>query len=654
MPNSSHSTYTTMMRVTRDGRPYCQDLNDLFAALVIQHGLRDHRYRFRTIPASFVFIEGIEVLGHLQFTHVMRTPDPADPSRVIATRTVTTFTMAPKMARTLGQHFCASRLVENAIDPANHNLRDKAIYIMTPKSKFFIQDFSQRAQVSIKHMEAGLSRIDSFNIVRLERLPQHDDQLAFSRPNMTLAFKTMMAYMPMESLLADDAGGIDKKDLDEYRYTFFGYQAFEWIMEYTTVVTREEAEMVAAEFVLYGWIHQVLDKSDRDNSHRDDSVTFKMGRTTIYYVTLRGRTVLGWDRLLDEKVQRQTSNSHDSIVLKQRALAARLKHGEKPTVPSISSRKMPPPSQTDAASTTSSAASTAPSTGSSSYSIDSQNPSTSDDSSTEAMSNGFENLEGIEYPMLAASDNEVPKLPTQHSTDIDEVTERLLQLRSTHHPPMVRTKSTDGNPYEPSPEKDFITCMPLDSLPSDPNSSWAKLRLILEDPLLRMYFREFKKSHFCEENVNIWVDYYNIRRKCKRGNVPTKEILRDAYALYDTYIAPDANLEVNIEHGLRQEIIVYVATHFTVYANDGQQTQPSNVPFVVTALHHQQRQVTVIVNGSTTQCLKGLLRMYDLVIQHICRIMAQDSVPKFIRTEKYREIMANPPAPVRRNSVERH
>ncbi|KAI9244678.1 hypothetical protein BDA99DRAFT_566138 [Phascolomyces articulosus] len=715
MPNSSLSTYTTMMRVTKGGRPYCQDLNDLFAALVIQHGLRDHRYRFRTIPASFVFLEAIEVLGHLQFTHVMKAPDPNDPTRLIATKTTTTFTMSPHMARTLGQHFCTSRLLENAIDPTNHALKDKVIYILSPKAKYMITDFSQRAQVSIKQMEKALSATESFGIVQLERLPQHDDQLAFARPNMTLAFKTMMAYLPMESLLADDAGGIDKRNLEEFRYAFYGYQAFEWIIEYTTVVTREEAEMVAAEFVLYGWIAHVLDKSDRDNSMRDDSVVFKMGRGTVYHVTSRGRSVLGWDKPLDKDLLARADN-HDIIVLKQRGLAARLRQIEKPapytttTAPSTvtsSKKKITASSSATDVASSSSASSTAPSTASSTYSGDSQQPS-SDDSSTEIVPNALEGAEGLEFTLPMGKDaiqegTEQVRPPPQ-ATDIDEVTERLLQLRSTGNVNMERTGSspTDANinPFDdPSPgstsptsnttprpssviynnnppnipitttETDFITSAPLDgSVPMDPNSHWAKLRQILEDPLIRMYFRDFMKSQFCEENVNIWVDYYNIRKKCKRGNVSTRELLRDAYAIYDSYLAPDARLEVNIDHALRQEIITYVSENFTIYSGDDQQLQQQHhahhqgsVPFVANAFQPNQQQVTVVVNGHTGQCLRTLLRLYDRVNEHICRIMAQDSVPKFIKTDRYRDLMAHPPISspggggtgiARRNSIE--
>lgn len=129
------------------------------------------------------------MLGHLQFTHVMKTPDPANPSRLIATRTTTTFSMSPNMARTLSQFFATSRLIENAVDPTNRVMKDKAIWVLTPKGKFALQNFSRRAQVSIESMHSALAKIDSFDVVVLERLPEHDDKLAFARPNMTLAFK---------------------------------------------------------------------------------------------------------------------------------------------------------------------------------------------------------------------------------------------------------------------------------------------------------------------------------------------------------------------------------------------------------------------------------------------------------------------------------
>lgn len=454
-----------------------------------------------------------------------------------------------------------------------------------------------------------------------------------------------MAYLPMEPLLADDAGGIEKKNLETYRYTFFGYQCFEWISEYTTVVTREEAELVASELVLYGWISQILDKSDRANSTRDDSIVFKMGRSTLYYVTDRGRCILGWegssvvDTASDDSILDQ-----EGLAQQQRSLANRLRYGD-------SSKKRQPSSN-------------------SSHKHDAP-PSSSATSSSSASTISNEELcsppiNGGSGPVLAAGDHIEVEFPTnvgkkpsapEVRNDLDKVTERLLQLRS----PSSQTDNDSASSSRPSsmilstslcnPDTDFITSAPLDS-PLDPHSHWSKLRQILEDPLSRMYFRDFVKSQFCEENVNIWVAYHNLRRKCSQHPKRHKELLRDTYAIYDTYLSPTAATEVNIDFGLRQEIIAYVTDHFVPVHHN--RTVDGHVPFVSNGLHHTPQQVTIIVNGHTAECLRTLLKLYDRVNEHICRIMAQDSVPKFIKTEKYKNLMSKTPPPpaTRRESID--
>lgn len=165
-----------------------QDMFDLYAALLIQLPLTDHRSLFRTYPSSFTTDEAVKCLADLKFTHIVRTPDPSDPTRQLATRTTTTFSMTPPMAKALGQHLLNARLIENAADPQNRTMKDKGIWQPTPKGKFMIQEFSKRAHVPISHMQQPLSRVESFKIFAFERLAE-DDKLAFSRANMTEAFK---------------------------------------------------------------------------------------------------------------------------------------------------------------------------------------------------------------------------------------------------------------------------------------------------------------------------------------------------------------------------------------------------------------------------------------------------------------------------------
>jgi hypothetical protein len=174
--------------------------------MMIQIPITDHRSFFRTYPNSITTDEAVEALSHLKFTHLVSTPNPNDPKNPSMTRTTTTFSMSRHMAKTFGQYCINSRLAENAADPQNRTMKDRGIWYLTPKSKYMIQDFSQRAQVSIRHMQAQLATIQSFKIVQFERLSD-DDQLSFSRPNMTTAFKVMMTWLPTDTLMVDDVGG---------------------------------------------------------------------------------------------------------------------------------------------------------------------------------------------------------------------------------------------------------------------------------------------------------------------------------------------------------------------------------------------------------------------------------------------------------------
>ncbi|CAO3651717.1 unnamed protein product [Cunninghamella echinulata] len=76
----STTTYTTMMRVTPDGRPFAKDLYDIFAAMIFQIKIGEQKSLFRTYYACFTTEAMIDILDHLQFTHVLRQPDPNYPS----------------------------------------------------------------------------------------------------------------------------------------------------------------------------------------------------------------------------------------------------------------------------------------------------------------------------------------------------------------------------------------------------------------------------------------------------------------------------------------------------------------------------------------------------------------------------------------------
>ncbi|KAI8051417.1 uncharacterized protein B0P05DRAFT_562663 [Gilbertella persicaria] len=680
MPNSaSMSTYTTMMRVNSTGRPYAKDLYDLFAALLIQLPLSDHRSLFRTYPSTFTTDEAVECLGNLEFTNLVSTPNPLDATKPLLTRTTTTFSMSRAMAKTLGQHFINARLVENATDPQNRTMKDRGIWVPTPKGKFVIQDFSHRARVSIKHMQPHLSRIHSFHIVQFERLLD-DDQISFSRPNIMDAFKTMMEWLPTDTLMIDDIGGVNNNNLIEYKDTFFGYQCFEWISEYTSVVSKEEAEMIAAEFVQYGWMLQVLDKSDRELSKKDMSVLFKAGRKTQYYLTDKGRQMIESTTNLQSFLKGESSEG---------GMGA----------PTFRSR-------TQSSATTSSSSSSIRTNHSNSSHIHTQKPLPSTPFKTKKEEYASRLLPTTAVTPLAEYDGIVPKALVTKQNPVPTEETHVQDVQLTDHTFGFSSDSNDihADTYEVEKELDNLKIHAPESLESNPSSiadhchphtvsQNSRLQSVLEDPLIRMYFRDFLKSCFCEENINFWVDYTALIKKlgyvveedqpmtAQHLQIPDSlcnTLLIHCYVIYNTYFCPDhAPNELNIDHGLRYDIIQYMQSTFTnTFTDDSDDdalkksmaADASNVPFgsISVSSHgllsstqnapfvRRKKKNDSPMNNSNGSlfltikegirdspqvCLFKLMQLYDQVNNHVCRTMAQDSVPRFIKTQRYQDLM---------------
>ncbi|CAO3594547.1 unnamed protein product [Absidia cylindrospora] len=667
-----------MMRVTPEGRP--------FASIKVG----DHRSLFRTYPASFTTDNMIEVLDHLQFTHVLRQPDPHDPHKQLETKTITTFSMTRTMAKQLGQHFLTARLIESASDPTGtRTMKDRSIWTVTSKGKWMVYNFAERGHVAWNeqsHTSMALKVVPDRKVVLLDRRDfvhpsSHEissnnhiisssgsssnsirggnkndmDAISFERPNMTDAFKSMMEHLETSQLLADDVGGIGTQQMVTYTHTFFGYHVVEYIIQFMSVVNRDEADMVASEFVLYGWISQVLDKSDRANNVKSD-LQFKSQRNVIYALTDRGRLALGWEQ------------NHPR-----------------------ESRLAPPPPPP-----------APPSSGSSSHSNSSNNKKhqpqhslISDAASTMSSSSL------VSFASSASSSSNSSSSPLQQQKKSDSTHQRQPMSVTTSSlwlDPATGTESSSTSSVSPiAITRGSSVLVPL---PRSFNTSshYIRLQPILEDPLLRMYFREFLKQNFCEENLHFWVDYRNMlyhhhqQQKTSNSSTTTtssseketstnsnssstssstttdyNRILSECYAMYVTYIAPQATMELNIDHSLHQDIIKFVEEAFKVVNSNSSSSNTSNnnnngisssssssnnnnnntnhitekrpqqsLPFFYTPTHPSQEQQTIImVTGHRSQCLKTLLAMYERVHDQICRIMAEDSLPRFLKAPRY-------------------
>lgn len=166
-------------------------------------------------------------------------------------------------------------------------------------------------------------------------------------------------------------------------------------------------------------------------------------------------------------------------------------------------------------------------------------------------------------------------------------------------------------------------------------SNTDRLRYILEEPGLRSLFREFLRGNFCEENLSFWLDVQDFKKKfnitssamaatpvTRPGNRNTpgqaamerhhESLINTAFVIYNTYLAPSSQCELNIDHGLRNELVKYL----------------EEVVTSLTGKTFQGRVEPEQANAFNATQLQTMIRLYERIQTHVFRLMATDSVPK--------------------------
>lgn len=168
-------------------------------------------------------------------------------------------------------------------------------------------------------------------------------------------------------------------------------------------------------------------------------------------------------------------------------------------------------------------------------------------------------------------------------------------------------------------------------------SNTDRLNQILEEPSYRALFREFLKANFCEENLTFWMDVEDFKRKFSitssaQATVPTsrggkatpgqavmerhhESLIQTAFQIYNKYLAPSSQNELNIDHGLRLDLASYlgeVMTNLNGKTFDGQVDATQAGAFNATQL-------------------QVLIKLYSRIQTHVLRLMAMDSLPKVCR-----------------------
>lgn len=165
-----------------------------------------------------------------------------------------------------------------------------------------------------------------------------------------------------------------------------------------------------------------------------------------------------------------------------------------------------------------------------------------------------------------------------------------------------------------------------------------RLKYIIEEPQLRNLFREFLRANFCEENLSFYLDVQDFKRKfnitssavavsqpVRTGNAKAtpgqaamerhhESLIQMAFVIYNTYLAQSSQCELNIDHGLRNELSGYL----------------SEVITNLTGKAFQGRVEMEQANAFNATQLQTMIRLYERIQTHVFRLMATDSVPKVI------------------------
>ncbi|TWU72739.1 hypothetical protein ED733_001529 [Metarhizium rileyi] len=154
------------------------------------------------------------------------------------------------------------------------------------------------------------------------------------------------------------------------------------------------------------------------------------------------------------------------------------------------------------------------------------------------------------------------------------------------------------------------------------DSNTQRLEKILNDAALRLLFRENLRETHCEENLSFYKDVGEFVRSCKAAirqaqKVPNassmdtiKEIMAQAYGIYNAFLAPGSPCELNIDHQLRNSL----ATRMTKAVGQ---------------------------DNTMIETLQEVTALFEDAQNAVFKLMASDSVPKFLRNAKYEQQLRN-------------
>ncbi|WAQ86005.1 hypothetical protein PtA15_6A635 [Puccinia triticina] len=619
-PRTRQQSTSHILKTGKRGNPFVKDTHDLFSTLVASLQLSTNTRFFRSYPNSFTTDDAAANLSSLRFSQSNRSTDPNDPSRIVTTTTTTTFSMNRDIAKGICQHFMDARLIENAADPLNPTFKERGIYQITPKGLHVLERFITKNGIHADHLvRVFTTQPICMKLLHLERRPT-DDEIHITPNVINVVFKRFsggrspnyvsdpaelhrntalrpFSENPRLTPNYDRSLGVELQDVREraasgttllVKHVFSSTVAIDWLVDFSTCCGREEAAELLAHFVRYGLITLHIDRSKGADKVAHALVRAPASEPTIPGVSLEGQ----------------------------------FKYGAKVT-----------------------------------YRITDEGRRLSGlDGSTERAHYKI----GVAATTRTSEDDLQSVSHHHHQTNSSQHHHQQHQQHHHHHPtadPTSLGPLADQGQQQNEGRQVLRDILHADSSDGsawvrDATSSSARLKAILGEPALRSLFRDFLRSHICEENLHYWIDVQEFRRRFATsstavgvGSAPhssssskkkapssaasameqhQEKLVATALLIFNSYLAPGSPSELNIDHNLRADVISYMSR--AVDEAKGTPNSPETNEGSVPALRATQ--------------VQALLRHYERIADHIYRLMATDQVPKFVRTERFLEILS--------------
>ncbi|CRG92411.1 Developmental regulator flbA [Talaromyces islandicus] len=330
--STKHQPSTRLMRTTNDSKPFCKDLKELFATLMVSLKLGPNRVRLSKIDYTFTIEEATINLGSLKFTQSARMPDPKNPNRVITTTSTTTFSMGKEMARSILVDFMLARLLEPLNGTITH-LSKGTVCQMTPKGIAILQIFCNRNGITAPHVLRVLhSPRNRMTLLTLER-DIETDRILTDRQTVEVIFRRFAGTEGPSIRPASSDSDSSKREINNgvtgvrvardsrvngkrYAYTFSGKIAVDWLMDCCTVIDERETIRICEQFIAHGLIARVqqyekshYEKPSTTAVNDGSSSLFDSLRYSLYAFTSRGLRVCGWAPASDKHSEDEKAGS---------------------------------------------------------------------------------------------------------------------------------------------------------------------------------------------------------------------------------------------------------------------------------------------------------------------------------------------------------